>query len=45
MWLEEKEYIEWMMGLHWIYIHGKGLCKSEGTKFGLAKGVSSEILQ
>jgi hypothetical protein len=42
MWLEEKEYIEWMMG---FYIHGKGLCKSEGTKFGLAKGVSSEILQ
>jgi hypothetical protein len=33
-WLQEEEYSEWVMGLYWIYICSKGLCKLEGTEFG-----------
>jgi hypothetical protein len=26
-WLQEEEYSEWVTRLHWISLHGKGLCK------------------
>jgi hypothetical protein len=45
MWLQEEEYNEWVMGLHWINIHSKGLCKSEVSAKVLTKGVCNKILQ
>ena len=38
-WLQE-EYTTWVMRLHWINIHSKGLCKSKVS----TKGVCNEIL-
>jgi hypothetical protein len=41
MWLQEEDYSEWVTGLHWIYVHGKGLSKFKVS----ANKVCSEILQ
>jgi hypothetical protein len=42
--LQEEEYSEWVTGLHWLNIYGKGLYKFEVSTKVSAKGVCGEIL-
>jgi hypothetical protein len=44
-WLQEEEHNEFVKGLHWISLRGKGLSKFKVFAKVLAKGVWSEILQ
>jgi hypothetical protein len=38
MWLQEEEYSEFVIGLHWIFLRNKGLCKGLSKK-----GVCSSV--
>jgi hypothetical protein len=44
-WLQEEGYNEFVMGLHWISLHSKGLYKFKVIAKVSAKGVCSEIFQ
>jgi hypothetical protein len=44
-WLQEEEYSEFVTGLHWISLSGKGLYKFKVSAKVSAKGVCTKILQ
>jgi hypothetical protein len=44
MWLQEEEYSEFVMGLHWVSLRGNGFCKFKVSAKVSTKGVCNEIL-